>query len=106
MRTARPELALRIWKILDRMYREYVDEAAIFPTHLSSGLIHSHADRALCTMLCPNATSADVDMAVRADQQRETGRGLGLAALALQRLQKNGAETAAARLVLQHAEAA
>lgn len=92
--------------MLNRMHRDYVDEAAIFPTHLSSGLIHSHADRALCTMLCPNATSADVDMAVRANQQRETGRGLGLATLALERLKKSGLETAATRLVLKHAEAA
>ena len=92
--------------MLNRMHREYVDEAAIFPTHLSSGLIRSHADRALCTMLCPNATSADVDLAVRADKQRETGRGLGLAALAVERLQKCGLETPATRLVLKHAQGA
>ena len=98
-----PQLALRTWKILNRIHSEYVDEAAIFPTHLGSGLIRSHADRALSTMLGPCATSADIDVALHADE-RETGRGLGLPALALERLQTRGAETAAARLVLQHAQ--
>ena len=98
-----PQLVLRIWTILNRMKDEYVDEAAIVPTHLSSSLIPSHADRALCTMLGPDATSTDINAALRVDHQRETGRGLGLAALALERLRNNGAQTAAAQLVLQHA---
>lgn len=55
--------------------------AKIFPTHLSASLIHSHTDRALCTMLCPNTSRADLDAAMRLDQPRETGRGLGLAGL-------------------------
>lgn len=87
------------------MHHEYVDEAAIFPTHLGSGLIRSHADRALCTMLGPNATAADIDEALHADH-RETGRGLGLPALAVERLRTRGAKTAAARLVLQRAQMA
>ena len=85
------------------MKDEYVDEAAIFPTHLPSSLIRDHADRALCTMLCPDVTSTDIDMDLRIGQQRETGRGLGLAELALERLRNSGAQTASARLVLEHA---
>lgn len=89
--------------ILKRMKYDYVDEAAIFPTHLQPSLIRSHADRALCTMLCPNATSTDVDMALRTGQKRETGRGLGLAELALERLRSSGVETPAAQFVIEHA---
>eukprot|EP01052_Picozoa_sp_SAG31_P017051 SAG31_NODE_1152_length_9642_cov_4.124489_2_plen_103_part_00 len=91
-----PGLAIRMWTILHRMHDEYVDEAAIFPTHLSSGLIRSHADRALCTMLCPAPTGPFLH------KRRETGRGLGLAGLALERLRYKSAETVAARWVLQN----
>ena len=84
----------------------YADEAKIFPTHLSASLIHSHADRALCTMLCPTASKADLDAVMRLDQPRETGRGLGLAGLALERLQNSDEKTSATQLVLQHLKGA
>lgn len=71
------------------MHNEYVDEAAIFPTHLPSGLIRNHADRALCTMLCPAPTSSDLERALF-HNRRETGRGLGLAGLAFERLRRKG----------------
>jgi hypothetical protein len=80
----------------------YEDPARIFPTHLPSEVVRSHAERGLCTMLAP---PSDGSLAA----QRQVGVGglaeTGLAGLR-ERAEQSPAElTEAQRLVLEQERA-